>query len=139
MQIKSTYKFFDLYLLVAGIIIIFCIATHYLHQFRSLALVLPFGIVLWLVVKNRTVRTLTITDQNLTVVYFQSFKTKTVHYPLSTLRFDLDSYDISYKYKRYNYVLRIFEHNIKRWELSTLEGFKREDFVSLINYISHAN
>jgi len=137
MQIKSSNKFIDLYLFTIGFTIIFILIAFHMHKFRWVALIPGFGIILWLVVlKHRFATSIVITDNTLTVKYFQTFRKKHESFPISNCQFNLYMHTrLSRKNpskKTYRYELTISTENIVRWKFYTDEGFRVEDFQALL-------
>lgn len=139
MQIKSSNKFIDLYLFTIGFVIIFILISFHLHKFRWLALFPVFGAVLWMVIlKHRFPKSVLVEGTTLTVKYFQAFRTKHESFPLSDCKFNLEMYTRTIgrgSNTQNHYELSILVNNTERWKLSTLEGFYREDFQTLLKYI----
>lgn len=135
MLIKATYKYFHIFYFTGLCLFLFSLTIPSLH-FWSLILFAPVALLLWVIIKRPIVHTLGIQDQTMTITYSQFFKMKTVHYPLSSLRFDLDSRPTSGRFIIKSYTLQIYENDHKIWYLTSGEGgFKPEELINLVNYV----
>jgi hypothetical protein len=138
MLIKTTYKYFHIfYFTCLGLFLLsLTFSQSYIWSF---IIFVPVALLLWVMIKRPVVHTLGIQDHTMTITYTSYFRMKTVQYPLSALRFDLDSSNFSGRFLIKKYTLQIYENDKRIWYLTSGEGgFTPQELINLVNYVSRS-